>query len=174
MTEHEGEPGHGGGSGRDEDAVARFVERFALELADGGVPRMAARVFTYLLVSDDGKRTAGELAESLQVSPAAISGAVRYLTQVGLVTREREPGQRRDRYRVHDDTWYESFAQRDEQLGRWERTIHDGVRALGADSPAGRRIAETGEFFGFLRRELPVLMEKWRQRRAAGRGPGPG
>ncbi|MDR7302584.1 GbsR/MarR family transcriptional regulator [Haloactinomyces albus] len=161
------------GPGRDEDAVARFVERFGLDLAEAGMPRMAARIFAGLLVSEDGRRTAAELAELLQVSPAAVSGAVRYLTQVGLVAREREPGQRRDHYRVHHDTWYESFAQRDEQLGRWERTLLDGVRAVGADSRAGRRIEETRDFFEFLRRELPALMDTWRRQRATGHGSDP-
>src|SRR5215211_9163882 len=59
--------------GRDEEAVMRFVERFALTFSEAGVPRMAARVFVALLVSDDGRRTAAELAEMLRVSPAAIS-----------------------------------------------------------------------------------------------------
>ncbi|MBA8822723.1 putative transcriptional regulator [Saccharopolyspora lacisalsi] len=155
---------------RDEDVVARFVERFALDLSDAGMPRMAARVFTGLLVSEGGRCTAAELAELLRISPASVSGAVRYLTQVGLVSRERDPGQRRDHYRVHDDTWYESLAQRDEQLAHWERTLADGVEAVGADSRAGRRIDETREFFAFLRDELPALLDKWRRQRARGSG----
>lgn len=168
MAERTDEPG------RDEDAVARFVERFGLDLAEAGMPRMAARIFAGLLISEDGRRTAAELAELLQVSPAAVSGAVRYLTQVGLVAREREPGQRRDHYRVHDDTWYESFTQRDEQLGRWEQTLFDGARAVGTDSRARQRIEETGRFFEFLRTEMPALMDKWRQQRAADHEqPGP-
>src|SRR5829696_8023053 len=73
---------------RDEEAVARFVERFALTFSEAGVPRMPARVFSALLVSDEGRRTASELAETLKVSPAAVSNAVRYLTQVGLVARD--------------------------------------------------------------------------------------
>src|SRR5882757_167509 len=88
-----------------QDDVARFVERFALMMAEAGLPRMPARVFGALLVTDTGKRTAGELAEALQVSPAAISGAVRYLGQVGLVLRARNPGDRRDHYEVFDDLW---------------------------------------------------------------------
>ena len=57
---------------------------------------MPARVFAALLATDSGRLTAAELAELLQISPAAVSGAVRYLTQVGMVHREREPGSRRD------------------------------------------------------------------------------
>ena len=43
------------------------------------MPRLASRVFARLLADDDGRMTAAELTESLDVSPAAISGAVRYL-----------------------------------------------------------------------------------------------
>ncbi len=51
------------------DEVARFIERFAGVLVEGGVPRMPARVFGALLCSDSGRMTAAELAEALQVSP---------------------------------------------------------------------------------------------------------
>jgi len=151
---------------RDEAAVQRFIEGFASALADGGVPRMPARVFAALLATDSGRLTAAELAERLQVSPAAISGAVRYLTQVALVSREREPGSRRDSYRVLNDLWYEAVLRREPLLERWERSMREGVDALGADSPAGARMAESVVFFEFLQQELPALLERWRARRA--------
>jgi len=148
-----------------DDAVASFVERFASTLIDAGVPRMPAFVFVTLLTTDSGRLTAAELAERLQVSPAAISGAVRYLAQVGLLSREREPGSRRDRYRVHDDAWYESTLRREQLLSRWESTAREGVDALGPDTPAGARLAESVAFFEFLRREVPAILERWREER---------
>lgn len=155
------------GDGRDEAAVMRFVERFALTFSEAGVPRMPARVFTALLVSDDGKRTAAELAEMLQVSPAAVSNAVRYLQQTRLVEREREPGARRDHYRVHGgDTWYEVITRRDEMLMRWQEDLLEGVEAVGADTPAGKRLEETRRFYEFLHTEIPLLLEKWRRLRS--------
>ena len=60
-----------------------------------------------LMAADERALTAAELAERLGVSPAAISGAVRYLTQIGMLHREPSPGSRRDRYRLPDDPWYE-------------------------------------------------------------------
>src|SRR4051812_7859860 len=98
---------------RDPGAVRRFVEQFASAMEASGLPRMPARVFAALLASDSGRMTAAELAETLQVSPAAISGAVRYMIPVNLVRREREPGSRRDIYVVDDDTWYEVILHRD-------------------------------------------------------------
>ncbi|WP_431954161.1 GbsR/MarR family transcriptional regulator [Actinacidiphila sp. bgisy167] len=143
-----------------------FVERFAAELVEAGMQRMAARVFAALLASETGALSAAELSERLQASPAAVSGAVRYLAQVGLLTREREPGSRRERYRVHSDQWYETFTRRDQILTRWENTLRFGIDALGPDSAAGHRIAETAAFFDFLQKELVDMMDRWRERKA--------
>ena len=135
----------------------RFVERFAATLIDSGMPRMPARVFAALLSVDDGS------------CPAAISGAVRYLVQVGMVTRTRQPGGRHDVYRLYSDLWYELLANRDAQLGRWIDSVRDGVAAVGANTPAGERLTETGRFFEYLRIELPLLIERWREQNAPGR-----
>jgi DNA-binding transcriptional regulator GbsR (MarR family) len=152
------------------DAVRRFIERFALLLTEAGMPRMPARVFACILAEDEGQLTAGELAERLDVSPAAVSGAVRYLTQVGMIFRAREPGKRRDHYRLHDDVWAELYTSRAAILARWEKALAEGVELVGSDRPAGRRIEETREFFAFLREELPAVMQRWRERTRSAAG----
>ncbi|CCB76032.1 MULTISPECIES: GbsR/MarR family transcriptional regulator [Streptomycetaceae] len=153
---------------RDETAADRFVERFAAELTQAGMQRMSSRVFAALLASDSGMLTSAELGERLRISPAAVSGAVRYLAQVGLISREREPGSRRERYRVHPDQWYETFLRRDQMLTRWESTLWEGAEALGPGTPAGERIAETAEFFAFLQQEIAASMDRWREQRERG------
>lgn len=152
---------------RDEDAVRRFIERFALVLSEAGFPRMPARVFVTLLASQDGRRTAAELGEVLQVSPAAISGAVRYLQQIRLVSKEREPGTRRDHYRVYDDVWYEAIVNEQQMFRDSEEALLDGVAAVGQDTPAGRRLDETRQFFDFLREETAAIVDRWRVLKAA-------
>ena len=47
----------------------------------------------------------------------------------------------------------------------WSAT---GVATLGADTPAGRRMIESVEFFEFVQAELPALIERWRAKRASG------
>lgn len=143
--------------------VMTFVERFAAEMVEAGMQRMAARVFSALLASEDGALSSAELGERLQVSPAAVSGAVRYLAQVGMVHREREPGSRRELYRVHSDQWYETFTSRSSYLSRWETTLRSGVHTVGEDTGAGRRLAETAAFFEFLQHELTGMMDRWRE-----------
>lgn len=150
--------------------VDRFVERFALILADAGLARMPARVFGALLVTEEGKLTAGELADTLRVSAAAISGAVRYLIQVGLAVRRRDPGERRDHYEVSDDLWYEAYANRDKQFEEWGELMAEGVAAVGPDTKAGARLETSRKFFEFLREEIPELLRKWRQYQEEHRG----
>jgi DNA-binding transcriptional regulator GbsR (MarR family) len=145
----------------DPDVMA-FIERFAAQLVEAGMPRMPSRVFAALLVSPDGALSSAALADQLQISPAAVSGAVRYLAQAGLILRERDPGSRRELYRLHNDQWFETFTNREHMLVRWESTLRTGVYSVGEDSDAGRRLAETAAFFEFLQRELTGMMERWR------------
>ncbi|AZM61015.1 MULTISPECIES: GbsR/MarR family transcriptional regulator [unclassified Streptomyces] len=150
---------------RDPETVSRFVEHFAAQLVEAGLPRMPARVFVALLASDTGVLTSAELGETLKISPAAVSGAVRYLAQQHMVSREREPGSRRERYRVHGDQWYEALANRDAVIRRWEDALREGVTSLGEATPAGRRLAETLAFLEFVEKELEAMMERWRTHR---------
>jgi DNA-binding transcriptional regulator GbsR (MarR family) len=138
------------------------VEHFAAQLVEAGMTRMPARVFAALLASDTGALTSAELGEQLQISPAAVSGAVRYLAQVHMVSREREPGSRRERYRVHSDQWYEALTNREAIIKRWEDALREGVSSLGADTPAGRQLAETLDFFEFVEKDVAEMMERWR------------
>jgi DNA-binding transcriptional regulator GbsR (MarR family) len=130
------------------------------------MPRMPARVFAYLVMEDADGFTAGELGEALQVSPAAISGAVRYLTQAGMIVRERLPGARRDHYRLHNDMWYESTLERINLLRRWEQLLAETIELVGADR-AGRSLLETRAFLAFMQEAYPELMERWRERKRA-------
>lgn len=149
----------------DIEAVSRFVERFAADMTEAGMQRMASRVFAALLVDDDAVMTSAELALALQISPAAVSGAINYLAQVSMVSREREPGSRRDRYRLQNEVWYTAIADRDRFLTRWEDTLREGVRTVGEDTPAGVRLAETAAFFEFLQDEMAGVMERWKTHR---------
>lgn len=157
----------GPGQARDAEAVYRFIERFSSVLSEAGFPRMPARVFVALLTSDSGLLTAAEIAQLLRASPAAVSGGVRYLIQVGLVSSERDPGSRRHLYRLPDNVWHEIMAVRDRMFSRWARVLQDGIEVLGPGTPAGSRMADTARYFEFLQAEMYTLLDRWRERDAA-------
>lgn len=156
----------------DEGAIAVFQERFAQIMVEYGMPRMASRVYAALLVTDSGKLSAAELAERLGVGASAISGAVKYLVQVQLVERGREPGTRHDFCRIHEHTWSHFVSQSDPMLARIQAGADEGIALLDLDSPAGRRLDETRRFFAFIREEINQSMAKWRRLQEAEREAG--
>jgi len=144
---------------------AAYAERLALMMTSTGMPRMASRVLATMLVSEDGIATSAELGAKLQVGAPAISGAMKFLAEIGMVIKEREPGRRRDHYRLGDDPWYRSTVTQNQSLQLWENAASEGVELMGTDTAAGQRLDETRRFFEFLRTEMPLLIERWQQHR---------
>lgn len=144
------------------EGLLSVVERIALILSEAGIPRMSARVF-----ADDADRyTAAALAEGLRVSPAAISGAVGYLTATRMLVKEREPGKRAELYRVCDgDLCGMIVCARIPILKQWESALEAAVVEIGADSGGGRRLAEATTFVAFLGSETEEMLERWSEYR---------
>ncbi len=149
-----------------ERARSRFVEQFALALNDAGMQRMPARVFAYVLASDAETHTAAELADGLQVSAAAISGAVRTLVDMGMLVRDRVPGDRVDHYRIYDDDVWATIVGRQEPMFRHiDVLLTNGLHLL-LPGPGHRRVEETREFYRFAHSQIDTLAERWRAHRA--------
>jgi DNA-binding transcriptional regulator GbsR (MarR family) len=126
------------------------------------MPRMPARVFAYVLAEDSDRYTAAQLSEALQVSPAAISGAVRYLVDTGLLIKERVPGRRGDIFRVADgDIWATITTARKPMIDNFITAVDDAVALVGADTPGGQRLVETADFLRFTRADLEDLPRRW-------------
>ena len=155
-------------SGPEADRVFDYIERFAAVLVAAGFPAMAARVFAALVIAESGRLSAAELAERLRVSPAAVSGAVRYLIQVGLVHKERVPGSRRDYYRMPGTMWDDLLRMRDQVMSRWAALVREGISLVGPDTAAGARMAEQAAFLEFATKELSQILSRWQEYRASG------
>ncbi|MDQ6642110.1 MAG: MarR family transcriptional regulator [Actinomycetota bacterium] len=139
----------------------RFVAEMGAALNGAGLPPLPSRVFSALMVDDDGRMTAAELAGSLRVSPAGVSGAVGYLERVGMIRREREPGSRRDVYVVDDDTWHEAMMRSDVTYGPMLHALSRAVDDLGTDTSAHQRLMLTREFLTFVNAEMNGMAERW-------------
>lgn len=147
--------------------LRQAVERLGRVLEDSGVPRMPARVFAHILADDRDRYTAADLAEGLQVSPAAISGAVRYLTQTRLVVKERRPSGRGDLYRVVDgDVWATIMAARIPLMDEYVASLEKAAAILEPGSPGRARVEETRDYFAFAREGMAELAERWASLRA--------
>ncbi len=143
------------------ETTAEFVEGFALVLNRAGMQRMASRVFAALLAAEEDGLTAKEIGATLDVSPAAVSGAVGYLTSTGLANRMRAPGARVDHFVVDGTTWAEAIATETDRLRELSGWLGKGAATVPPGSPAHVRLSDTRAFFDFLAGEMPKLIEKW-------------
>ena len=151
---------------RDETAVSAFVETFGATLRAAGLPRLVARVVALMLTDEDGRMTAAEIGAALHVSPGAVSGAMSFLCEYRFVTREREPGSRRDIYVLHTDAWHETTLRKAAMIDYLQDQLARGVEAVGGEGTrAGRRLAYSVEFYRYVGEEMRRLVAGWQERR---------
>jgi DNA-binding transcriptional regulator GbsR (MarR family) len=147
-----------------DEAVQQFVERMALICEKEGMPRIAGRIFGYLLATDQ-TFSLDDLGEQLQASKASVSTNARMLEQFGMIQRVSVLGDRRDFYRVQDDPWEQMLRV---AQGRWRDMVQVFAEASQRlPEPAGReRAAQAEEFHVLLIRECDALFERWHTLRA--------
>jgi DNA-binding transcriptional regulator GbsR (MarR family) len=127
---------------------------------------MLGRVLGVLLISDPPERSAEELANLLRASRGSISQATRTLVQMGMVRRLTRPGERRDYFRVVPNAWEETTRQEMAQISVFQDMAERGLALLTPDEPeARRRLEEMRDFYAYLRKELPALLERWEKER---------
>ena len=149
------------------DEIRRvFVERMGSALTSAGLARLPSRIFAALLADPDGRMTAAEIGSALQVSPASVSSAVRYLDGVGMVRREREPGTRRDVFVVDDDAWRDTLLQADRVYAPMLAELDRALTALPPGRVVRRRIAVSRAFMAFVSEEMGAMSQRWQERLA--------
>lgn len=114
----------------------QFIERMGLMSEADGLPRIAGRIFGYLLLTP-GECSLEDLASALGVSRASVSNDTRRLAQMGLLERRSRPGDRRDYYIISPDAFRRSIEHRIGNLRRFHGLI-DEARALASDQPEVR------------------------------------
>ena len=142
------------------------AEQAAAKMTAAGTPRMPARVMRALVGSPEEGYTAAEHAERLGVSAAAVSGAVRYLQSIHIIHRLPHRGDRRDRYDIADDGWHVVLTA---NMPLYER-LADFVDRVADENPEApqsvARARSMSEFFRFLGRRMPQLLDEWEAERS--------
>jgi DNA-binding transcriptional regulator GbsR (MarR family) len=137
------------------------AEQAAAMMAAAGMPRMAARVMLALVGSPDAGYSAADLADRLGVSPAAVSGAVRYLQSLHIIHRLSRPGDRVARYDLMDDGWRSMVVANSPMYARLGDAI-DAIANENETAPASvSRARDMAGFLRFLADRMPQLVAEW-------------
>ncbi|MFD0153965.1 helix-turn-helix domain-containing protein [Streptomyces sp. NPDC055721] len=147
--------------GRDPRVVDEVGAQSVDLMIQAGLPQMMAKVLAALFTTDSGSLTSAELVRRLRVSPASVSKAIGYLETQALVTRERDPHSRAERYVIDDDVVFRSIMASARNQARIAEACTTGARKLGATSPAGVRLDNTGQFLRHVMDDLVRSAEYW-------------
>ncbi|BDG04084.1 GbsR/MarR family transcriptional regulator [Anaeromyxobacter oryzae] len=152
---------------RDDAALRSWIEEVAILFERDGLPRMAGRIFAWLLVCEPAEQSMEDLAAALQGSKASMSTMTRLLANAGLVERIRPPGARRDHFRIHAGQWERLWRARLEQLRTATTVMRRGLDLLARRPAAVRlRLEELHDQYAFFERELPDVLARWERERA--------
>ena len=140
-----------------------FVEEVGIVFEQTGLPRMAGRIFGWLLTCDPPHQTTGEIVQALLASKGSISTMTRLLIRIGLIEKLSLPGVRQEYFRLRADAWRHLIRHGlNDEICMFRQLAERGM-ALPADKlPQARKWLEgICDVYSFLEREFPILVERW-------------
>lgn len=146
--------------------IEAFIERIGEFYSRIGLQRGAGRLIGWLLVCDPPHQSAPQLEKATGSSKASVSIHLRLLMAAGLVERIGIPGERRAFYRIRATAWTEDLRSKLSQLTELKEIAESGLKALKGSPPDSRaRLEMMRDFYTFMERELPAVIDKWLGRR---------
>ena len=150
-----------------DQATRDFIESMGRQFEEDGAPRIAGRLFGFLMLQDD-PCSLDDVAEQLQVSKGSASSNARLLEQLGIAERVTRAGDRRDYYQISPDIGERTLERALQGLERMLQRLRKGADALGERSPAvGARFSGTIKFHERAMAVVTDLLGQVRSRRPA-------
>ena len=147
-----------------------FAEEMGIFFEKTGFPRMAGRIWGWLLICDPPEQTAGQIAEALQASRGSVSTMTRLL-QIWGVERVGIPGQRGGCYRIRSGSFVKLLHTEIQMFAEIRGLAERGLGILQNEPAQVReRLREGRDLFTFVEKEYPALIEKWLRQRQGGQG----
>ena len=145
-----------------------FMEEVGIVFEQTGLPRMAGRVFGWLLIAEPTYQSPSELAEVLMASKGSISTTVRLLIQMGLIERHIIPGERHDHFQISEDALKRTVQHGLEEEIKLFRTLaQHGLELMKNENSARRQwLEEKHSRYAFLEKYFPTLMQGYERRQA--------
>ncbi len=141
-----------------------FVEAFSVKIEELGHPRIYGQILGWLLICTPPHQSYSDLVENLQISKASVSNTTRVMLEQGIIEKVRLKGERPIYFRVRKGA-LTSFMEKQMDLTLELETVTEKGLALFRDDDQTdtARLERVNRFYGFLARELPDLIEKYKK-----------
>jgi DNA-binding transcriptional regulator GbsR (MarR family) len=141
----------------------KFIEEVGIVFEQTGLPRMAGRMFGWLLISDPPYQSPAELAEVLMASKGSISTTVRLLVQLGLIEHFIIPGERHAHFCLRQDALKKTISHGlEDEIKMFRELAENGLELMKGESSVRRQwLEEMCDRYAFLEKEFPMMMERY-------------
>ncbi len=141
-----------------------FIEGLGQFFETSSLPKIAGKIFAWLLICGEPGQTSAQLAEALNISKGSISTSTQILTYAGFLERVRLPGDKRYVYRIRPNIW-EKFSEQGKIQFTAIRQIAEMGLKLTEGQPEESRLLlrEMVDFYSFFEKEYPRLIELWHE-----------
>lgn len=148
-----------------DDKEQIFIEKLGFHFETHiNFPRIAGKIFAFLLISDPPEQTAKQITQKLQISKSSFSSMARLLIQTELLEEITKPGKRSRYYKIKEGVGEQSFTKRLESLIKVREILKDGRSLLeGKNSQLACRIDDLDEAYAFYEEGLSTMITKWRE-----------
>ncbi len=142
--------------------MKQFIEDAGIVYVEMGLPRMAGRIFGWLLLCEPAHQSAEQLANILEASKGSISSMTQLLIRIGLVERMGLPGKRGTYYRIKSGSWSELMRARMSHVTSIRRLAELGLSLTAErDEKSRQRLQHLRDFYAFLEEQIPALLDRY-------------
>jgi DNA-binding transcriptional regulator GbsR (MarR family) len=144
----------------------QFAEEFGILFEQMSLPRMAGRIWGWLLTAEPPHQSAAEIAAAVSASRGSVSTMTRLLIQSGLIEAVGVPGERRRYYRIRSGGFPEILRAKVQVTSRIREMAERGLELLrGAPKAVRAPLEEYRDCCLFFEREFPAFVARWERRR---------
>lgn len=142
-------------------AQRHYAEEAAVVLSGLGLPPAYGKLLGWLLVCDPPWQTSAQLAEGLGLSKGSVSTGMRMLETSGLARRVPVSGHRGHAYEVRPDAIIRIAADAT-KFRVFRQLMEQGLTVVGGEgAPGSERLRVMRDFYAFVEREMPKLVERF-------------
>ncbi len=140
---------------------SKFVEQMGDFFDRIGQPRIAGKLFGYLLTCDPPQQSAAELQQAISVSAGSVNSMLRLLQVAGFVDRHGQAGGRKLWYRINHGAFSRVLMLRMQLVSELRAMAELGLQELDAQGERADRLLEMRDCYAFFEQEFPALVDRY-------------
>ncbi|RBL90644.1 GbsR/MarR family transcriptional regulator [Chitinophaga flava] len=138
------------------------IEKISITMESLGLTPVAARVYIYLLLSEEHQATFEQIVDYFKVSKSAVSNALKMLESVKMIESKTIGGQRKRYFSANLRNIF-----REEYLTARIKVffdIMDDVRSIREiDDDFSKELEDVSILYKMMLVEIPMMLERWRR-----------